>query len=309
MPEKNKKLPGRHHLHDAFFQKMMSEPKVARDFFKAHLPKKLLERIDLRRLALQPRIHIDDVGSSYIADLVCKTVIDEKDAYLYLAVEHQSYNDPMLAFRILKYIVHIMDKHLKESEKNHLPLVYPCVVYHGKGPCRLQPDIRKLVDAPSELIDAYFLKPFKLIDLTQIDDQELAKHQWAGLMELALKAAYLSDSLPTVEMIINLYPTCGDDVGIMHVVLEYTVRSSGVASIPEFLQMVNQQLPSEVGESIMTIAEQLRQEGHQEGHQKGVETMAEHLLRAGVDPRLVARASSLSVKAGKEITEPLLSES
>jgi len=184
MDEKNQKPSGPNNLHDAFFQKSMENPKVARAFLKAHIPETLLKHIDLTQLELQPRIHIDDVGSQYISDLVYKTKMDDQEAYLYLALEHQSYHDPWLAFRILKYTLHIMDRHLKQQRK--LPLVYPCVVYHGKSPCRLQPDIRELIDAPKELIDDYFLKPFKLVDLRQIEDQELAQHQWAGLMELEM---------------------------------------------------------------------------------------------------------------------------
>ena len=162
MDKKNKNPSGLHHPHDVFFQRLMSNPKVMRDFLKAHLPENLLGKVDLSQLAVQPRIHIDDTGSQSISDLVYKTKIDEEDAYLYFAVEHPSYHDPLLAFRILKYTIGIMDRHVKESDKERLPLVYPCVVYHGKDRCRLEPDVRALIDAPKELIDTYFLKPFNL---------------------------------------------------------------------------------------------------------------------------------------------------
>ena len=43
-----------------------------------------------------------------------------------------------------------------------------------------------LIDAPPSLTERYFLKPFQLIDLGQIDDEILKQHVWSGVMEFAL---------------------------------------------------------------------------------------------------------------------------
>ncbi len=42
-----------------------------------------------------------------------------------------------------------------------------------------------MVDAPRELVDLYFLKPFQLVDLGQIADEELKQRHWSGIMEFA----------------------------------------------------------------------------------------------------------------------------
>jgi hypothetical protein len=55
-----------------------------------------------------------------------------------------------------------------------------------------------LVDAPKEWVEAYFLKPFTLIDLNKIEDEELKQRSWAGVMELTLKYIFARDMLPCI---------------------------------------------------------------------------------------------------------------
>lgn len=42
--------------------------------------------------------------------------------------------DPLMAFRLLKYKIRIMDDHLDKNESHTLPIVYPLVFYHGQDP-------------------------------------------------------------------------------------------------------------------------------------------------------------------------------
>ncbi len=55
-------------------------------------------------------------------------------AYLYLLCEHTSEPDSQLSFRIVKYIVRIIQQHLDQYPNNPLPIVYPIVLYTGNKP-------------------------------------------------------------------------------------------------------------------------------------------------------------------------------
>jgi hypothetical protein len=61
----------------------MADRRVARDFFTAHLPANILQRIDFGMLELQPRSHVNEVNKEAIIDVLYKTLLDGKDAYLY----------------------------------------------------------------------------------------------------------------------------------------------------------------------------------------------------------------------------------
>lgn len=91
------------HAHDRFVRTLMSDLRIAREFFTKHLPPELLASIDLNRLTLQPRSFIDDIRKESIVDLLYLTFINGEEAYLYLLVEHQSTPDELLPFRMLRY--------------------------------------------------------------------------------------------------------------------------------------------------------------------------------------------------------------
>jgi predicted transposase/invertase (TIGR01784 family) len=190
--------------HDYFFRMMMSDIRVAREFFSAHLPKDILSVTELEQMELQSGTYIDDLRQETIADMLFKTKIAGRAGYLYLLADHQSVPDELMPFRILKYVCNIIDQHLKSTETKRIPLVVPFVVYHGKQAWNYSTDIADLVDAPKEIVNQYFLKPFHLVDLTRIEDKILKQNLWSGVMELTLKYIFARDMLPYLKEIIEL---------------------------------------------------------------------------------------------------------
>lgn len=165
----------------------------------------LCQLVDFDHLEIQPRSHINDLRQESEVDVLFKTTIDGHQAYLYLLLEHQSTPDPLMPFRLLKYLCNIIDQHLKEHGKDKIPLIYPTVIYHGKRKYPFTTNLADLVDAPKELVDRYFLKPFQLIDLGQIDDETLKQHAWSGVMEFVLKHIFARDMLPYLNDIAQTF--------------------------------------------------------------------------------------------------------
>ena len=193
-----------HQPHDKFFRSVMSDKRVARDFFKSHLPQDIAQVIDFDNMELQNRTYLNDIRKETVVDVLFKTKIANKEAFIYLLVEHQSKPDALMPFRMLKYMVNIMDDHIRRTKKKKLPLIYPMVVYHASEPYPYSVDILDLVEAPRLLSERYFLKPFQLIDLGEVKDEEIKNHAWAGVMEFALKHAIERDVLSKVKEIVGL---------------------------------------------------------------------------------------------------------
>ncbi len=177
--------------HDTFFKKMLSQKAVAVDFFKEHLPKPLQKQLHWDTLAVAKGSFVDDELKASACDILYTIKLYKNDAYLYTLLEHQSQPDSMMAFRMLKYIVSIMASHLegqgKMGKKKPLPLVIPLVFYAGKRKYPYSTDVRDLIWAPEKLIHQYFLKPFKLIDLNQMDDKASLRHMLSGLVEVVMR--------------------------------------------------------------------------------------------------------------------------
>ncbi|TAK73139.1 MAG: Rpn family recombination-promoting nuclease/putative transposase [Gammaproteobacteria bacterium] len=295
------------HAHDKFVRTAMSDLQVAREFFTMHLPHDIRQAMNLNHLVLQPRSQIDEMRKEVIVDLLYKTTIAEREAYLYLLVEHQSTPDELMAFRMLKYSCNIIDEHLKRTKKKTLPLIYPMVIYHGERPYSYSTDIKDLVDAPPELVERYFLQPFQLIDLAKIDDKELKQYAWAGVMEFALKHIYARDVLPHIIDIIDVLCYLDRSGGRSYVslVLQYFLERGDIQDIETFFRLINEHISEEIGEKVMTGAERLIEKGIE----KGKLEVAKQLLAKGIEMAFVAQVTGLPVTKIQEVQTILANHS
>lgn len=299
------------HPHDKFFKRVMRDKRIAREFLAAHLPEDIRRVVDLNQLELEPGNYINDIGQESIADLLFRTKISGHMSYLYLVLEHQSRIDVLMPFRMLKYTCNIIDKHLKETGSKRLPLVLPLVIYHGKSRWSHSTHINDLVDAPKAMVDAYFLKPFVLIDLNTIEDAILKQHAWAGVLELTLKHIFSKNMQHHFPDIITLAKQVGPEgQTFVELILTYILDRSTINNKEAFFSLIHTELSEEIGEKIMTIAEQLRREGIQQGKKEGMQQGKEEgrqetvlqLRRSGLEIAEIAKLLNLPLDYIKSLT-------
>jgi predicted transposase/invertase (TIGR01784 family) len=201
-----------------------------------------------------------------------------------------------MAFRLLKYVCNIIEQHLKTYGKNKIPLVYPTVIYHGKRKYPFSTDLADLVDAPKALVERFFLKPFQLIDLGQIDDEILKQHAWSGVMEFALKHIFARDILPYLTDIAQFLHQIDKAGGrdYIELVLQYLMERGELSSQDAFFKLINTEISHEVGERIMSLAEQLKLEGKFEGRLEKEIEIAKRMLAEGSDVIFIEKVTGLS---------------
>src|SRR5690606_16857012 len=101
---------------------------------------------------------LEAVGESFVDDELRQTQSDlvftvplvaGGAAVVYLLFEHKSYADRLTVFQMLKYVVRINERRLREG----LPLccVVPLVVYHGPTGWNVARTIDQLIDVPLPL--------------------------------------------------------------------------------------------------------------------------------------------------------------
>jgi predicted transposase/invertase (TIGR01784 family) len=116
--------------HDAVFKQFLSHPECARDFIEIHLPASLRQLCDLQTLKLESGSFIEaDLRASY-SDVLWSLKTSDGDGYIYVVIEHQSTPDAHMAFRLMRYALAAMQRHLDAGHKT-LPLVVPMLFYHG----------------------------------------------------------------------------------------------------------------------------------------------------------------------------------
>ncbi|EOT5602168.1 Rpn family recombination-promoting nuclease/putative transposase, partial [Escherichia coli] len=117
--------------HDAAFRSFLANPDVARDFLELHLPAEYRQLCDLSTLKLEPASFVEPDLHQYASDILWSVkTTGGKDGYVYTLIEHQSTENLYMPFRMLRYSVAAMQRHLEQHKT--LPLVIPVLFYHGE---------------------------------------------------------------------------------------------------------------------------------------------------------------------------------
>ena len=268
--------------HDHYFRGMMSDPKIIREFFEQNLPAHIRAVINYDTIYPQKDSFVDDHLRLQIADILYSAEFSGKAGYLYLLLEHQSTPCELMAFRTLKYMIAIMDSHLKKTGTNRLPVIYPIIIYNGWKDYKYSTDIFDLFGDDKELAKDILWKPYQLVDLSKIPDEKLKASIRYGIVAYTMKHIHNKNFLPILKSIINeLKPIEEhDDMDYIYKTLSYIIEASEINK-QDFINVVKTGL-SISGEKVMTLAEQFRQEGMQEGVQLGKQEGLQLGKQAGI---------------------------
>ena len=125
--------------HDSFWKANLNDPKKAKKLIETHLSKEIVKHTDFTTLEAKPTEFIQHNLRLIVSDVLYSVKIKGKPAYIYFLWEHMSTAEALMAFRMLLYVAEIMKWHLAQGN-NKLPLVIPCVIYHGKQYLRQNSD-------------------------------------------------------------------------------------------------------------------------------------------------------------------------
>ncbi len=278
--------------HDRLFKVLMENLDVARDFLQAHLPKALTEQCRWSTLRLESGTFISPKLREHMSDMLYSVQGEKSDIGIYILIEHQSSPDELMPFRVLEYRLAAMRRYIEQNQGKKLPIVVPLLFYNGlQSP---YPYSMKLMDCfqDAELARQFFPEPISLVDLTVIPDEELFSHQHAAALEIVMKHARTRDIYLVLQDILKSlldYPLPVDK-GIN--ILQYLMQEGNCQDNEKFFSYVIVHAP-EYGEGIMTLAQELKQEGKREGIQEGglaiMRSSVLNMLKNGLDPAQIIK--------------------
>lgn len=269
--------------HDRLFKSIMSNPKAIREFFEQNLPTNIRQIVNFDTISPQKETFIDNNLRLQLVDLLYSAEFNGKKGYLYLLVEHQATCDKLMPFRIIKYMVAIMDGHLKKTKKNILPIIYPLVIYSGWRNYNCSTDIFDLFGSNKELAKDILWHPFRLIDLSKIPDETLQNSIWYGVAAYLMKHIFEKDATIFFINIVELLKPIdkAGDIDYIYKIISYITEVTKIDR-EVFVETVKTGLTTSTGEKVMTLAEQFRQEGRQEGELRGIEKGKQEGLHKGL---------------------------
>ncbi|HCI4230650.1 Rpn family recombination-promoting nuclease/putative transposase [Klebsiella quasipneumoniae] len=253
--------------HDAVFKRFLRHPETANDFLMLYLPEAIRQRCDFATLRLQSASFIDEDLRAWYSDVLWSVRITCGAGYIYVVIEHQSSPDNHMAFRLMRYAIATMQRHLDAGHKT-LPLVVPMLFYHGAT--SPYPFSLNWLDefADPQLAKKLYGNQFPLIDVTVMPDDEIVQHRRVALLELMQKhirqrdLSGITESLAAVVMLGYTSPRQ------LRMLFHYMLQYGNTAEPGVFLRRLARRLP-QYEETLMSIAQKLKQEGRQEGRHEG----------------------------------------
>ncbi|MEZ9699458.1 Rpn family recombination-promoting nuclease/putative transposase [Vibrio sp. 10N.261.46.E12] len=255
--------------HDALFKQFMTHPETAKDLLDIHLPAPLRDICDLTTLKLESGSFIEESLRPYYSDVLYSLKTSQGEGYVYALIEHQSRPDKHMAFRLMRYAIAAMQQHL-EAGHEHLPLVIPLQFYHGKiSPYPYDMNWLKGFANPDQA-KALYTQDFPLVDVTVISDDDIMQHRRIALLELVQKHARHRDIMDFLEPLVTLLLTDYTTDKQVQSLMSYLLQVGETNNLEALITSLASSVPKHE-ETLMTIAEQLRQQGEQRGRQEGIQ--------------------------------------
>ncbi|WP_312061544.1 Rpn family recombination-promoting nuclease/putative transposase [Pantoea septica] len=282
--------------HDAVFKTFLAHPRTARDFLTLHLPPELLALCDLSTLKLESGSFVEDDLRPYYSDVLYSLKTRAGDGYLQVVIEHQSSPDKHMAFRLMRYAIAAMQRHL-DAGHSKLPLVIPVLFYQGKR--SPYPYSLRWLDlfCEAEQAAALYNGHFPLIDVTIIPDEEIMQHCSMAALTLLQKHIRQRDLTSLIARLATLMQTEFMTGQQLMSLVNYMLQVGETPDMELTLSELARHVPQHK-ETFVTIAEQLEQRGMEKGRQLGKHEacleMARKMLKNNLDRVLVMKITGLT---------------
>jgi hypothetical protein len=259
--------------HDSLFRFVFGKPVHAASELRAVLPAPLADRLDLANLRPVNGSFVDEELTNRHCDVLMRTRLDGREAFVYVLIEHQSSPDPIMPLRMLRYLMRIWDRYLEENPKvKRLPMIVPLVVYQGSRRWTYPVELSELLDVDPETarLAGSFLPRFRFLldDLTKLDKTALRARPVTTPVRLTVRLLRIvpthhGDAVSAVdpEDIDDLRDVLRDPDGreLMTAILTYIEAASETPR--QRLARLVAEIGPEAEEVYMTTADMLRAEG------------------------------------------------
>jgi hypothetical protein len=282
--------------HDALVKAVFSDPAHAAGELRHVLPAAVSARIDWSTLALCSGSFVDEALRGRHTDLLFSAKCGATSVLLYVLFEHQSTDEPLMAFRVLRYMVRIWEKQLSEHrEATALPAILPVVLHHSERGWTSATSFHDLVDLDADMLALVggHVPAFRFLldDISDEPDDALHARAATALARLALfclrHAREPGELVQALARWIDLVREVRAAPNGREA-LERIWRYVFVVSNPQDPRALVDRLLGVVGkeseEEVMTVADWLRSEGEQKGLDEGVRRSLRKLLESRFGP-------------------------
>jgi predicted transposase/invertase (TIGR01784 family) len=270
--------------HDKLFKKIWSDREAARDLLRNCLPEPLRELVDLATLEVRKDSFVGDNLKEFFSDLLYEASLGDRTGYLYLLFEHKSRPERTTGLQLHTYIDRIWRTHHQEKGLP-LPPVIPMVLYHGSEKWNFGTDLAHLLDNPDPRLLPYVPNfEFVLFDLSRYADDRIKGEVLTRVGLLLLKHVFSPDYEGKLPEILSLLRSLLEkETGMQYIeaVLRYIFSTAEHIKVDDLKRIVKNKLSESQENTIMTLAERLKQEGREEAWEEAWEEATKEATKKG----------------------------
>ena len=285
-----------HHPHDMMVRAVLSDLAEATSFLQTHLPQEVSQALSWSTLKLLEGSFVDEHLRESEADVLYEVqhVSGEASVWVYILLEHQSTPDRWMRFRLLKYCCRIWDLSFREyPDQRELPAIVPLVFYQGE---RRWSYSSEFADLFAESVREWPGVPrfsHGLIDQSGLQPDEVQGELKTQLMQLVMLAAY-HPALAWMEQVARLLGSLSSlapsgGINYVRIFVLYILGTQEPETAQSFRDVLRQHAP-EVGEDLMTYAQELLKEGEIRAEVR----IIENLLREGMEWPAIERITGVN---------------
>ncbi len=297
--------------HDEFFKWMMQDLAVAKDLIKTWFSKDLVNQLDLDKLNIEEGSYVDKKLRKSESDILfsVKRKDSEEEILLYILCEHQSSADAMMPYRLMSYIMKILDRYVKTNKEQPLPLplVYPFVVYNGETKWSYEKSFSGLFGKSSRLAKNVLTSDFPVLDVNELSEADLRRQHISNLMLASLKRTKGHQLLEKCHLLRDLFfeHAIKPSSDTAHGVLEYIIIATEAdhEALEQLWAVLEEGFAPEYEEVIMNLQQATVQRTIQEkapdwiqqGIQQDRHEMALRMIRERVEFPLISKITDFSI--------------
>ncbi len=100
---------------DPLYKKFFDDVSVVKDFLQIYMPQMVRETCNFNTLTISSGTFVEKDLHDQCSDRLYSMNTSEGAGYVYFLIEHQSSRDEMIMFRLLRYSLVAMHRHIKQG--------------------------------------------------------------------------------------------------------------------------------------------------------------------------------------------------
>jgi hypothetical protein len=289
--------------HDKGYKSLLSNNAVFLHFLRKYFAESWIDNISPDDMERVDKSFITEEYKNIDSDLIYKLKINVSDVYFYVLIELQSEVDFTMPFRLLNYMVELLNvifkntkKEVRERKDFRLPAIVPIVLYNGKDNWTSAMTLREYTEKCEFFGDNIIDFRYLLLDMNRMDDDAIEP------VEKPLDADFIVEKLRirkkmTSDNLSNWWTekTSGFSNEDRNMLINWMDKVYFNGKMSSEIMEILTNTPKKGSVAVKTIIEEMLEDREYELKKQGVLDVARKMRAEGIDVDTVARLTDLTI--------------